>query len=92
MSYDAPTGDSYATALVRINGVSFDFVGRVVTIHLGVYRNAQAGTDERNPVSVRDVEMTPAQFQSVFGGAADPRPRLYTFLLTLTEFAGATLV
>jgi hypothetical protein len=91
MAYDAPTGDTYPNALVQIQALRFDFAERTVTMTLAYYRDAAAAAD-KVPVQVRDVGMTPAQFQTVFGGAGDPRPRLYTHLTSRPEFSGATVV
>jgi hypothetical protein len=90
IAFDAPTGDSYGAALVRVDGVAFDFVGRRVEILVAWFRDASAAAAGKAPAQTRQIVMTAAEFQSVFGGQADPRPRIYAYLKTLSAFAGAT--
>lgn len=89
--FEARTGDAYPNAYFRVNGISFDYVDRVVTIHLAVYRDEAAALSDppKEPVSVRNIVMTAEQFAATFGGTADPRRRLYPYLKTLPDFSNA---
>lgn len=91
MSYEAPTGDSYATAYLRVRRWEIDFVARTAVVVVELFRNDAARQAERRPVETFARVMGAAVVTAILTGTQpDPRPGIYVWLKTLTEFEDAT--
>lgn len=89
------TGDEYPDAYHRILGLYLEPAQQRAKVIVGIYRDSQARTDEKQPVEIMSYRVEPDEYKIHFklsalnGAGANPYKRAYEYLKRLPEYEGA---